>query len=114
MNVIDIISFACCSCTILTNVFTLPLILMSKLLFKTAYANLGCFQKLLEFKVPLDEVDGHGATPLHYGCQIDESDKLNDERCEIVRTLLHRGVSLNTGDSEGRKPIHWAASSGDL
>ncbi|XP_065052326.1 serine/threonine-protein phosphatase 6 regulatory ankyrin repeat subunit A-like [Rhopilema esculentum] len=80
----------------------------------TAYATLGCFQKLLEFKVPLDEVDGHGATPLHYGCQIDESDKLNDERCEIVRTLLHRGVSMNAGDSEGRKPIHWAASSGNV
>ena len=78
----------------------------------TAYGTLSCFDKLLEYDAPLNEIDSHGATPLHYGCQRDANENLNNARSKVINMLLLNGAKLDAVDNEGRKPIHWAASSG--
>lgn len=60
----------------------------------------------------MEEVDDHGATPLHYGCQKDNDEKLTSVRLEVIKTLLGRGVKLTVTDNQGRQPIHWASTSG--
>eukprot|EP00112_Aurelia_sp_Birch-Aquarium-sp1_P010726 Seg2284.4 transcript_id=Seg2284.4/GoldUCD/mRNA.D3Y31 product=Inversin protein_id=Seg2284.4/GoldUCD/D3Y31 len=79
----------------------------------TAYGTLSCFDKLLEYDAPLNEIDGHGVTPLHYGCQKDADENLNNARSKVINILLLNGAKLDAVDNEGRKPIHWAASSGN-
>ena len=77
-----------------------------------AYGTMNCFERLLECEAGLEEVDNHGASPLHYGCQKDNDEKLTNARIEIIQILLQRGVKLTVTDAEGRRPIHWAATSG--
>ena len=80
----------------------------------TASGTLVCFKRLLECNAPLEEVDNNGATPLHYGCQQDDDSKHVTARTEIVQILLEKGVNISTTDNEGRRPIHWASTSGSV
>eukprot|EP00794_Sanderia_malayensis_P017414 gene17414-19157_t len=79
-----------------------------------AYGVLNCIECLLEYESLLDEEDNHGATPLHYACQKDDKNELTNARLQIIQVLLDNNARIATADKEGRKPIHWASSSGNV
>ncbi|VDN93590.1 unnamed protein product [Brugia pahangi] len=69
---------------------------------------------LLESGARVDCVDNQGAQAVHYAAAATTND-ITLERCEaILHILLKYGANVNARDIDGRTPILWAASCGNL
>lgn len=62
--------------------------------------------------------DMHGGYPLHYAAQMcgptGDRDGVSRLGLAVLRALLSHGVEVNVTDQDGRQPILWAASAGNV
>ena len=68
----------------------------------------------MKYDPSLDERDVHGASPVHYASQFENNKDVDRKRLEILRRLIELEASFECTDNEGRRPLHWAASSGKI
>lgn len=81
----------------------------------TVCGEVGCIKVLHSVGADPSLPDIHGAHPIHYASQLDSGSRKSSRRNEVIDAILsYAPTERDARDKDGRTPLLWAASSGNV